>query len=127
MSGGAANRIRSFETDSPIKQNERVFALSTLLFFSRFSSVVSGQERSLLTFVVFVSDTMASNRIARDLLNFQKDPPANCSAGPVGENMSHWQATIMGPTDSPFGGGVLHMTNPQATKGEESDKHQKRE
>jgi ubiquitin-conjugating enzyme E2 D/E len=53
----------------------------------------------------------ASKRILRELADLRKDPPLNCSAGPVNEeDMFTWEGVMFGPSDSPYSGGIFDVS-----------------
>jgi len=52
---------------------------------------------------------MALRRIGKEFRDIQKEPVPNCSAGPVDTNLFEWEGVIIGPTDSPYAGGIFHL------------------
>jgi len=52
----------------------------------------------------------AIKRLTAELRQLERNPPMNCSAGVIdNSNIYHWRATIIGPEDTPYHGGVFHL------------------
>lgn len=52
---------------------------------------------------------MAARRIQKEHKDLITDAPENCSAGPRDTNLYIWDAVIVGPTDSPYVGGIFNL------------------
>ena len=48
-------------------------------------------------------------RIQNELIKLDKNPIYNCSAGPNGDDLLNWNATIIGPKETPYEGGIFNL------------------
>ena len=57
-----------------------------------------------------MSNTAAQLRLMSDLKAIKQEPPAGCSASPLSDDsLFVWAATIMGPQDTPWEGGIFNL------------------
>jgi len=53
---------------------------------------------------------MASiKRLKKEYEELCKNPPENCSAGPVNDNFYEWSGQIIGPSNTPYSGGIFKL------------------
>ena len=52
---------------------------------------------------------MALRRLQKELLDMEKDAPSNCSAGLINDDIFSWKATLMGPSATPYEGGIFYL------------------
>ena len=53
---------------------------------------------------------VSKTRIMCDLKEIEQNPPTHVSAGMIGDNIYEWDATIIGPSKSPYVGGVFKLS-----------------
>jgi ubiquitin-conjugating enzyme E2 D/E len=53
--------------------------------------------------------SLCTRRILQEIKELQENPITNCSAGPVDKDITHWKATIFGPEETPYHGGVFKL------------------
>ena len=52
---------------------------------------------------------ISCNSQGAELIELEKTPPSNCSAGILDDDIYEWQATIMGSKGGPYEGGVFSL------------------
>lgn len=56
-----------------------------------------------------MSKSTLLRRLTHEVGEMKSNPPSNCSAGPVADDLRKWEGTIIGPKGSPFENGVFNL------------------
>ncbi|GBB90369.1 hypothetical protein RclHR1_01730017 [Rhizophagus clarus] len=52
---------------------------------------------------------LSAKRIHNELKDLERNPLPFCGAGPIDDDPFHWHAVILGPSDSPYAGGIFFL------------------
>ncbi|VFR03019.1 unnamed protein product [Cuscuta campestris] len=55
------------------------------------------------------SVSASGKRIQKEMAELSLDPLPDCAAGPKGDNIYHWVATLFGPSGTPYEGGIYFL------------------
>ena len=56
-----------------------------------------------------MASSLLIRRLNQEITELQLNAVTNCSAGPEKDDLTHWKATIFGPEDTPYNGGVFYL------------------
>ncbi|CAH9050885.1 unnamed protein product [Cuscuta europaea] len=55
------------------------------------------------------SVSASGKRIQKEMTELSWEPLPDCAAGPKGDNLYHWVATLFGPPGTPYDGGIYFL------------------